>query len=158
MNQCVKRMGGVLLAALFIGTLGGCEGTQSGISLASDEPLAELAQDRVPTAGQEQGLVGEQDRWAQNRDCRWYRQSSASQQIVSAYCPLRSKVVTGGCRVQDTYLARSAPFVGDPQRAPENDTHWSQAGSRGDWTGWTCGRPSANRGTVTAFALCCEHF
>lgn len=146
------------MAALVVGVLGGCEGAASELSAATNDSLGEIAQERVPAADPDADLVGEQGRWAQNRDCRWYRQSSSRQQIVSASCPLRSKVVTGGCRVQDTYLARSAPFVGDPQKAPEKNTHWSQAGSRGEWTGWTCGRPSANRGTVSAFALCCEQF
>lgn len=154
MKNIKRTLPAMFAFALGIICLNACE-PESPPAQVTQELQTEI-QDSHPVA--KHPPLSPSDGLAAQRDCRWYTQSSFDTKMVKSYCPLRSRVVTGGCRTQFSYISRSAPFVGSERQAPKDGEHWSAVGDRGTWTGWNCARPDQDGGELIAMALCCEYY
>lgn len=156
MKNTSRNLRAMLVSIISIACLSACE-PESPPSQVSHQLQSEI-QDKDNAAEQAPVLPPPADAVASKRECRWYTQSSDNAKLVKSYCPLRSRVLTGGCRTQFGFISRSAPFVDDERQSPKDGEHWSAVGERGTWTGWNCARPEQDDGELIAMALCCEYY
>lgn len=156
MKYSSRNLRAMLASIVSIACLSACEPDDPQRQVS--QQLQSEIQDKESSTEEAPVLAPPSDELPSKRECRWYTQSSDDAKLVTSYCPLRSRVVTGGCRTQFGYITRSAPFVGDEKRSPKDGEHWSAVGERGTWTGWNCARPEQDDGELIAMALCCEYY